>query len=216
MPCAKAMTYSDAIQFLYNLRWFGAKFGLTNTFRLAELAGNPHRQLRFIHVAGTNGKGSVCAMLDSILRASGRRTGLYTSPHLVDFRERIRVDGEKIPPQNVANGLTILREISAGWSHSPTFFEISTALALPKNAATWSFATGMGAGCWIVPLVWSYDSGPYAMAWGHAGRDRERKGRNCQIWRACRQCRTSARGRRSAGPACGSCGFIPGIYPNTF
>ena len=73
-------------------------------------------------------------MLDAMLRAAGLRTGLYTSPHLVDFRERIRVDGRKIPPQAVAEGLTILREISFGWDHSPTFFEIATALAL------WHFA----------------------------------------------------------------------------
>ena len=59
------MTYAEAIQFLYGLRWFGAKFGLENTFKLAALAGNPQNQLRFIHVAGTNGKGSTCAMLDA-------------------------------------------------------------------------------------------------------------------------------------------------------
>ena len=60
------MTYAEAIEFLYHLRWFGAKFGLTNTFKLAALAGNPQQELRFIHVAGTNGKGSTCAMLESI------------------------------------------------------------------------------------------------------------------------------------------------------
>ena len=70
------MTYPEAIQFLYGLRWFGAKFGLTNTFKLAALAGNPQNQLRFIHVAGTNGKGSTCAMLESIYRAAGLRVGL--------------------------------------------------------------------------------------------------------------------------------------------
>jgi len=72
------MTYSDAIHFLYNLRWFGAKLGLENTFKLAALAGNPQHRLRFIHVAGTNGKGSTCAMLESIYRAAGLRVGLFT------------------------------------------------------------------------------------------------------------------------------------------
>src|SRR6266496_5203618 len=86
------MTYAEAIQYLYSLRWFGAKFGLENTVRLAALAGNPHERLRFIHVAGTNGKGSTCAMLESIYRAAGLRVGLFTSPHLVSFGERIQVN----------------------------------------------------------------------------------------------------------------------------
>src|SRR5213595_1384209 len=90
------MTYPDAIQFLFSLRWYGAKFGLENTLKLAALAGNPHHRLRFIHVAGTNGKGSTCAMLESIYRAAGLRVGLFTSPHLVSFRERIQVNRELI------------------------------------------------------------------------------------------------------------------------
>src|SRR5712671_5229079 len=90
------MTYADAIRFLYDLRWFGTKFGLANTFKLAALAGSPQHELRFIHVAGTNGKGSTCAMLESIYRASGLRVGLFTSPHLVSFRERIPVNRELI------------------------------------------------------------------------------------------------------------------------
>jgi dihydrofolate synthase / folylpolyglutamate synthase len=122
--------YEESLAWLYSTQQFGIKLGLENIRSLLEALGDPHESLAFLHVAGTNGKGSVCAMLDAILRASGRRTGLYTSPHLVDFRERIRVDGEKIPPQAVASGLTMLREISVGWSHSPTFFEIATALAL--------------------------------------------------------------------------------------
>ena len=89
------MTYSDAIRFLYGLRWFGAKFGLANTFKLAALAGNPQNRLRFIHVAGTNGKGSTCAMLESIYRAAGLRVGLFTSPHLVAFGERIQVNRQR-------------------------------------------------------------------------------------------------------------------------
>src|SRR5437867_3770059 len=90
------MTYPEAIQFLYDLRWFGTKLGLANTIRLAALAGNPHHKLRFVHVAGTNGKGSTCAMLESIYRAAGLRVGLFTSPHLVAFAERIQVDRQLI------------------------------------------------------------------------------------------------------------------------
>src|SRR6201993_2681990 len=95
------MTYADAIQFLYGLRWFGAKLGLSNTFKLAQLAGNPQKQLRFIHVAGTNGKGSTCAMLESIYRAAGLRVGLFTSPHLVSFRERIQINRQFISETDV-------------------------------------------------------------------------------------------------------------------
>src|SRR5690348_1889617 len=91
------MLYEQAIEFLYGLRLFGAKFGLDNTRRLAALSGNPQERLRFIHVAGTNGKGSTCAMLESIYRTQGLKTGLFTSPHLVSFRERIQVNRELIP-----------------------------------------------------------------------------------------------------------------------
>ena len=83
------MTYAETIDCLYGLRLFGAKFGLSNTLKLAELAGNPQQHLRFIHVAGTNGKGSTCAMLESIYRTAGLRVGLFTSPHLVAFGERM-------------------------------------------------------------------------------------------------------------------------------
>src|SRR5438105_10529110 len=95
------MTYPEAIQFLYGLRLFGLKFGLENTVKLAALAGNPQEKLRFIHVAGTNGKGSTCAMLETIYRAGGWRVGLFTSPHLVSFRERIQVDRQLIPEKDV-------------------------------------------------------------------------------------------------------------------
>src|SRR5438477_11821688 len=95
------MTYPEAIQFLYDLRWFGTKLGLENTFKLAALAGNPQEKLRFIHVAGTNGKGSTCAMLESIYRSAGLRVGLFTSPHLVCFGERIQVDRQPIGEKEV-------------------------------------------------------------------------------------------------------------------
>src|SRR5271157_4028271 len=91
---------------------FGAHFGLENTLRLAALAGNPQEQLRFIHVAGTNGKGSTCAMLESIYRAAGLRVGLFTSPHLVSFRERIQVNRELISEQDVVRLVGELRKQS--------------------------------------------------------------------------------------------------------
>src|SRR6185295_17465904 len=110
------MTYAEAIISLYGLRWFGAKFGLENTLRLAELAGNPQQNLRFIHVAGTNGKGSTCAMLESIYRAAGLKTGLFTSPHLISFCERIQVNRQLIPPEGV---ISLLEQIRPLLSHFP-------------------------------------------------------------------------------------------------
>src|SRR5688572_25182361 len=102
------MSYAEAIKFLYGLQLFGANLGLENTRRLAALAGNPHERLRFIHVAGTNGKGSTCAMLESIYRAEGLRVGLFTSPHLISFRERIQINRELISEAEVR---TQVREI---------------------------------------------------------------------------------------------------------
>ena len=126
------MTYSEAIQFLYGLRLFGAKFGLENTSKLAALAGDPQAKLRFIHVAGTNGKGSTCAMLENIYRAAGLRVGLFTSPHLVSFRERIQVNRQLISENEVVRLVEkiqpLLKQFPA--DHHPTFFEVVTAMAL--------------------------------------------------------------------------------------
>ncbi len=126
------MYYSQAIQFLYELRLFGMKLGLENTQRLAAEAGNPQERLRFIHVAGTNGKGSTCAMLESIYRAAGLRVGLFTSPHLVSFTERIQVNRRRISQEDVARGVEEMRERiqSLGAEAHPTFFEAVTVLAL--------------------------------------------------------------------------------------
>src|SRR5258708_9949407 len=126
------MSYSEAIQFLYDLRWFGAKLGLSNTTRLSALAGNPHHKLRFIHVAGTNGKGSTCAMLESIYRAAGLRVGLFTSPHLVSFGERIQINRELIPQSHVVKLVSQVRPLLHQFpvEDHPTFFEVVTVMAL--------------------------------------------------------------------------------------
>jgi len=124
------VNYREALAWLYSLQRFGIKLGLENIRRpLAELPVDL-RGTRVIHVAGTNGKGSVCAMIDSICRAQGYRTALFISPHLVTFRERIRVNGEMIFEDAVANGLTLIRDLIADWDPHPTFFEVTTALAL--------------------------------------------------------------------------------------
>jgi dihydrofolate synthase / folylpolyglutamate synthase len=126
------MTYTEAIQFLYGLQMFGMNFGLENTRRLATFAGNPQTQLRFIHVAGTNGKGSTCAMLESIYRAAGLRVGLFTSPHLVSFRERIQVNRQLIPEGELVR---LVKEIRPMLEQFPadnhlTLFEVVTVMAL--------------------------------------------------------------------------------------
>jgi dihydrofolate synthase / folylpolyglutamate synthase len=122
------VTYSEAIQFLYSLQMFGTNFGLDNTFKLAALAGNPQTQLRFIHVAGTNGKGSTCAMLESIYSTAGLRVGLFTSPHLVSFRERIQVNRQLIPEREVVRLVEDLRV--ADRKNETTLFEFATVMAL--------------------------------------------------------------------------------------
>jgi dihydrofolate synthase/folylpolyglutamate synthase len=125
-----AVTYPEALAWLYGTQRFGIKLGLENVQRLLRELNLPGEGQRIIHVAGTNGKGSVCAMIDSICRAAGYRTGLFTSPHLVTYRERIRVNGEMIGTNDVAAGLAAIRELIKSWDPHPTFFEITTALAL--------------------------------------------------------------------------------------
>ena len=136
------MTYRKALAWLYSLQRFGIKLGLENIRKLLdELSRSGGFQAavgdleialpwKVIHVAGTNGKGSVCAMIDSICRARGYRIGLFTSPHLITFRERIRLNGEMISEEAAANGLTTIRNLVADWDPHPTFFEVTTALAL--------------------------------------------------------------------------------------
>lgn len=144
------MTYPEAIEFLYGLRLFGAKFGLENTRQLAERAGRPQDRLRFIHVAGTNGKGSTCALLESIYRAAGYRTGLFTSPHLVSFRERLQVNRQLISEADVVRQVETLRPWLAEFpaEHHPTFFEVVTIMALRHFAE---------AGCQVV--IWETGMG---------------------------------------------------------
>lgn len=128
------MTFDESLAWLNSTQFFGIKLGLENTRQLLANLGNPERSLRIIHVAGTNGKGSVCAMLDSIFRAAGLKSGLYTSPHLRDFRERVLLNGSMIPKESTAQILTRLHDFCEDWTHSPTFFELATALALAHFA----------------------------------------------------------------------------------
>jgi dihydrofolate synthase/folylpolyglutamate synthase len=155
--------YSQAIAYLYGLQRFGVKLGLESIARLLQAVGDPHRRFPSILIGGTNGKGSTAAFLASILQAAGYRIGLYTSPHLLDFTERIRVDGQGISSIEVARLTDELRSIVADLfpaprtphlvprtsdlaprtsdptprtSSHPTFFEVTTALAFLHFART--------------------------------------------------------------------------------
>ena len=121
--------YDIAVEWLFATQQRGMKFGLEHMRRLLVALDEPQKSLKVIHVAGTNGKGSVCAMLDSLARSAGIRTGLFTSPHLVRFNERIQVDGNPIGDDSVVSGLHRIRE-RLDDDYYPTFFEITTALAL--------------------------------------------------------------------------------------
>jgi dihydrofolate synthase/folylpolyglutamate synthase len=147
------MHYRSSLAYLSSLELFGIKLGLASIRRLLELSGHPERGLVFYHVAGTNGKGSTAAFLQALLMTDHRRVGLYTSPHLIDFRERIRINRTPITRREVAEGIGRLRPLirltanTPGCSH-PTYFEAVTALACRyfhdrgADAVVWE--TGLG------------------------------------------------------------------------
>lgn len=124
------MSYGRTIEYLYGLQKYGMKFGLDNTRRLMAALGNPQNSFRSVHVAGTNGKGSTSAMIAAILRTGGIRTGLFTSPHLLSFTERIRVDGSEISEDQVIELADMVRRSAEKQEDfSPTFFEVVTSMA---------------------------------------------------------------------------------------
>lgn len=127
------MTHNTAqkeIDWLYSTQMFGIKLGLDNVRRLLRELGLPKPGQKFIHVAGTNGKGSTCAFIHSVLQAAGINAGLFTSPHLIHFGERIRDAGRMITPEEIATSITRLRARVSSWDPHPTFFELTLALAL--------------------------------------------------------------------------------------
>ena len=129
------MDYAAALAYMEGVSWLGSRPGLERIERLLARLGSPQDSLRFVHVAGTNGKGSVCAMLRSVLSAAGFRTGLYISPHLLRMNERMSVDGVEIPDGEFAAGVTRLARSAEGMDESCTEFELCTALALDWFAA---------------------------------------------------------------------------------
>ena len=125
------MNYAATIEYLFGIRMFGQKLGLETMRDLLRRLGNPERNLQFIHIAGTNGKGSVAAMCQSVLTTAGYRTGLYTSPHLVSFCERFQINGQLITEADVVRLVAKLRPLTETTEPRPaTFFEVVTALAL--------------------------------------------------------------------------------------
>ena len=142
------MGYAAAVNYLYGLQKHGIKLGLDNTAKLLFLSGNPQNYFSSVHIAGTNGKGSTSAMIASILQAAGFRTGLFTSPHLVSFTERIRVNNEEITEGEVVELTEEIRSRIEGSELNPTFFEFVTAMGLlyfKRKNIDWAVVeTGMG------------------------------------------------------------------------
>ena len=124
------MTGREAIEYIENYTWSKTRLGLGRTRELLHAIGDPQRKLKFVHVAGSNGKGSTCAMLDSILRAAGYRTGLYTSPYIQDFCERMQVNGKNISGEDLARITELIRVHADAMEDHPSQFELVTAIAM--------------------------------------------------------------------------------------
>ena len=124
------MDYKEALAYISGVEFFGSKPGLTRIRALLEALGNPQDKLRFVHIAGTNGKGSCAAMTASILKAAGYRTGLYTSPYLYRFNERMQIGGKQIDDEVLAELVTRVKPAAEAMDDHPTEFELMTAVAL--------------------------------------------------------------------------------------
>ena len=124
------MTAQEAIDYIEQYTWSTTRLGLDRTRELLKKLGDPQKKLKFIHVAGSNGKGSTCAMLSAIARAAGYRTGLYTSPYIQDFCERMQVDGQNVPGEVLAEITERVKAIADAMADHPSQFELVTAIAL--------------------------------------------------------------------------------------
>ena len=142
------MTYDEAIKYIHSLAVFGSKPGLSRVSELCAALQNPQKSTSFIHVAGTNGKGSVCSMLSEILKSAGYKTGLYTSPYISFFEERIRINGEPIPKNRLAEITGKVKCFAEKLPEQPTEFEIITAAAFlyfsEENCDIVVLETGLG------------------------------------------------------------------------
>ncbi len=123
------MNYKEAIEYIHSVNWMFCNPGLDRVSELCHALGDPQDSLKFIHVAGTNGKGSFCAMTDSILRKAGYKVGLFTSPYIVEFNERMRINGENISNDELCELVELIKPITDKMEDKPTEFELITALA---------------------------------------------------------------------------------------
>lgn len=124
------MNVKEAIKYIEDRGWTTTHFGLSRTLALLEALGNPQKKLKFVHVAGSNGKGSTCAMTHSILRQAGYKTGLYISPYIQKFNERIQIDGECIPDDRLVEITERVAKIADAMDDRPTHFELVTAIGM--------------------------------------------------------------------------------------
>ena len=127
------MTAEQAIEYIHSVCWKGSIPGLGRTNTLLELMGNPHKKLKYVHIAGTNGKGSTAAMTASILRKAGYKVGLYTSPYIYRFNERMQIDGEQIPDQELADITEWVKPLAQSMTESPTEFELVSCIRSLKR-----------------------------------------------------------------------------------
>ena len=142
------MTYTQALDYIHSTCWKGSRPGLSRTVELTNRLGNPQNSLKFIHVAGTNGKGSTSAMLAAVLQKAGYKVGLYTSPFILRFNERMQINGRDIPDDELAEITEFVKPHAEAMTDTPTEFELITAIALvyfSRNACDYVvFEVGMG------------------------------------------------------------------------
>jgi len=142
------MGYADALEYIHSVKWQSMKPGLDRTRELLAALGNPEKSLKFVHIAGTNGKGSTAACIASVLQAAGYKTGLYTSPYILRFNERMQVNGEHISDDELVQMTDLIRPFADAMTDTPTEFELITALAmkyfLSKNVDIVVLEVGMG------------------------------------------------------------------------
>ena len=125
----------NAVEYINTPHWQESRLGMDRIRELMQRLGNPQEKLKFVHVAGTNGKGSTCAYLSSILKEAGYKTGLFTSPYIQEFNERIRVNGENISDDELRQATLTVKEAADAMSDHPTEFELMTAVALVHFAS---------------------------------------------------------------------------------
>lgn len=142
------MDYKQALEYIDAVQWHGSKPGLSRVGELLEKLGNPQKRLKFIHIAGTNGKGSCAAMTASVMKAAGYKTGLFTSPYLFRFNERMQINGKQIPDEALAGLVERIKPLADAMEDHPTEFELMTAAALlwyaEENCQIVVLETGLG------------------------------------------------------------------------